>query len=187
VTLEALLRATCDTLNDTGIPFMLTGSVATAFHGASRATMDVDFVIDPTMAQLDVLVTRMLASGAYVSLEAAHDAFRDRTMFNVIDPDTGWKADLMIRKDRPFSEMEFGRRQTAEFFGTEIHVASLEDIVLSKLEWAKLGGSARQLDDVRGLLRIRAGDVDLAYIERWIDVLGVRAQWELASTNKDRS
>jgi hypothetical protein len=58
--------------------------------------------------------------------------------------------------------------------------------VLSKLEWAKLGGSARQLDDVRGLLRIRAGDVDRTYIERWVDVLGVRAQWDLVSTDNDR-
>lgn len=187
MTLEALLRAACDALRDTGVPFMLTGSVATAFHGASRATMDVDFVIDPTMAQLDLLVTRIVASGAYVSLEAAHDAFRTRAMFNVIDPDTGWKADLIIRKDRPFSVMEFERRETAEFFGTVIHVATLEDVVLSKLEWAKLGGSARQLDDVRGLLRIRAGDVDLAYIERWVDVLGVRAQWQFASTDNGRS
>ena len=83
--------------------------------------------------------------------------------------------------------MEFERRETAEFFGTVIHVATLEDVVLSKLEWAKLGGSARQLDDVRGLLRIRAGDVDLAYIERWVDVLGVRAQWQFASTDDGRS
>ncbi|MCC6245409.1 MAG: hypothetical protein IT353_21385 [Gemmatimonadaceae bacterium] len=186
MTLEALLRGACDALRGSDIPFMLTGSVATAFHGASRATMDVDFVIDPTVAQLDLLVARMLASGAYVSLDAARDALRDRTMFNVIDPESGWKADLIIRKDRPFSAMEFGRRQSAEFFGTVIHVATLEDIVLSKLEWAKLGGSARQLDDVRGLLRIRAGDVDLAYISRWIDVLGVRTQWEVASTDDDR-
>ena len=46
MTLEALLRTTCDALRDIHIPFMLTGSVATAFHGASRATMDIDFVID---------------------------------------------------------------------------------------------------------------------------------------------
>mgnify|MGYP003382469114 CR=1 FL=1 len=68
-----------------------------------------------------------------------------------------------------------------------IHVASVEDLVLSKLEWAKIGGSARQLDDVRSLLRIREGDVDLAYLERWIDVLGVRPQWEMASADVDRS
>ncbi len=183
MTLESLLRAACDTLHDSGIPFMLTGSVATAFHGAGRATMDIDFVIDPTVGQLDRFVEQVQASGAYVSREAAHDALRHRTMFNVIDPETGWKADLIIRRDRPFSEEEFGRRTAAEFFGTMLHVATLEDVLLSKLEWAKLGASARQIEDVQSLLRIRQGDIDLAYLDRWIDVLGVRAQWALASTD----
>jgi len=35
-------------------------------------------------------------------------------------------------------------------------------------------------EDVRGLLRLRADDIDRAYIERWLDELGVRAQWMLA-------
>jgi hypothetical protein len=52
---------------------------------------------------------------------------------------------------------------------------------LSKLEWARLGGSARQLDDVRALLRINAGHVDMDYLERWLDALAVRPQWESAS------
>ena len=64
-----------------------------------------------------------------------------------------------------------------------LHVATLEDVLLSKLEWTKLGASARQIEDVRALLRIRQGDVDLAFIARWIDVLGVQAQWALASTD----
>ncbi len=143
--------------------------------------MDIDFVIDPTVRQLDALVSRMEASGAYVSREAAQDALLHRTMFNVIDPETGWKADLIIRKDRPFSTVEFERRQATEFFGTSLHVASLEDVLLSKLEWAKLGGSARQVEDVRALLRVSAGHIDLTYVERWLDVLGVRALWDLAS------
>ncbi len=181
MTLDALLRSACAALHVEGIPFMLTGSVATAFHGSSRATMDVDFVIDPTAGQLDALVSRVDAGGAYVSREAARDALRHRTMFNVIDPQTGWKADLIIRKDRPFSTEEFSRRQPLEYFGTSLHVASLEDVILSKLEWAKLGGSSRQLDDVNALLRINAGHVDLDYLQRWLDALGVRPQWESAS------
>ncbi len=160
---------------------MLTGSVASAFHGSSRSTMDIDFVVDPTRHQLDALVSRVEATGTYISREAAHDALLHRTMFNMIDPETGWKADLIIRKDRPFSEAEFARRQAADFFGTSLHVASLEDVMLSKLEWATLGGTARQIDDVRALLRINAGHTDVAYVERWLDVLGVRRQWELAS------
>ena len=181
MTLDSLLRSACDALRSSGIPFMLTGSVAAAFHGSSRATMDIDFVIDPTVRQLDALVSRMEAFGAYVSREAAQDALLHRTMFNVIDPESGWKADLIIRKDRTFSAVEFERRLATEFFGTSLHVASLEDVLLSKLEWAKLGGSARQIEDVRALLRVCAGHIDLTYLDRWLDVLGVRALWDLAS------
>ena len=181
MTLDALLRSACEALQSEGIPFMLTGSVATAFHGSSRATMDIDFVIDPTVRQLDALVLRVETSGAYISREAARDALLHRTMFNVIDPESGWKADFIIRKDRPFSAVEFARRQAVEVFGTSLHVAALEDVILSKLEWAKLGGSARQIDDVRALLRINTGRIDVGYLERWLDALGVRTQWELAS------
>lgn len=55
--------------------------------------------------------------------------------------------------------------------------------MLSKLEWAKLGGSTRHIDNVnvRALLRINADCIDMAYLEHWLDVLGVRAQWEWAS------
>ncbi len=42
---------------------MHTGPVATAFHGASRATMDIDSVIDPTVGQLDRFV-REVEDGA---------------------------------------------------------------------------------------------------------------------------
>ena len=82
-------------------------------------------------------------------------------MFNVVDVESGWKADLIVRKTRPFSEEEFRRRQPIDFFGVELDVASLEDVVLSKLEWAKLGGSARQLEDVRALLRLRDDELVL--------------------------
>lgn len=57
-------------------------------------------------------------------------------------------------------------------------MASPEDVVLSKLEWARRGGgSERQLRDVRGVLAVRQGALDVGYIERWLDVLGVRELW----------
>ena len=185
MTLDGLLRSTCEALRRAGIPFMLTGSVATAFHGASRATMDIDFVIDPTETQLDAFVTEIEASGAYVSRAAAYDALSHRTMFNVIDGESGWKADFMIRKDRAFSEEEFRRREATEYCGMPLHVVTLEDVLLSKMEWAKLGGSARQIEDVRALLRLHRGSVDTRYVERWIDVLDVRAQWNAATSAEE--
>lgn len=111
MTLEALLRVVGRSLADSGIPFMITGSVAAGFRGAGRATMDVDAVIDPTRAQLADFVTRLEQAGLYVSPEAAQEAFDVRGVFNVIDPDTGWKANLVLRKARAFSEAEFARRE----------------------------------------------------------------------------
>ncbi len=181
MTAEGMLRLVAGTLRETGIPFMLTGSVAAAWHGAGRATMDVDLVVEPTAIQLDDFVGRVAASGAYVSAEAAREALVHRTMFNVVDPQTGWKADLIVRKARAFSEAEFARRQSVDFFGVTLDVASVEDVVLSKLEWAKLGGSLRQIEDVRALLRLRGGECDAAYLRAWVDALALEPQWALAT------
>jgi hypothetical protein len=98
-------------------------------------------------------------------------------MFNVVDPESGWKVDLIVRKARAFSDAEFERRVRATYEGKQIHVATLEDVILSKLEWAKLGGSARQLDDVRALLALHADTVDVDYLTRWIQALGLHLQW----------
>lgn len=173
-------------LRDSGIPFMLTGSVASAYHGAGRATMDVDVVIDPQAIQLDDLLERVIESNAYVSPEAAREALLQHTMFNIVDPSSGWKADLIVRKDREFSAVEFDRRRMANVLGVHIEVATVEDIILSKLEWAKLGGSARQLDDVRVLINVNRPQLDTEYLDRWILALDIDAQWRAADGSGDR-
>jgi hypothetical protein len=140
--------------------------------------MDLDLVIDPNPQQLEALILAIDASGHCVSIDAAREAVTNRAMFNVVDPLSGWKADLIVRKLRQFSETELARGQPIDFFGVEIDVATVEDVVLSELEWAKLGGSARQLDDVRALLRMHADSYDAEYVARGIATLGVQAQWE---------
>ncbi len=167
-------------LDAAGIPAMLTGSFAAAFHGAGRATMDVDLVIDPTASQIRTLVASLPAAQYYVSLDAALEAHATESMFNVIDLATGWKVDLIVRKSRPFSRTEFERRLPTNFDGVSLAVATVEDVIVAKLEWAKLGGSARQLDDVAALLRVNKSTIDRAYLERWIGELGLSDQWQAA-------
>lgn len=161
-----------------GTPFMITGFVAAAHHGAARATMDVDAVIDPMPGQLADLVQQLEAAGLYVSESAAHEALADRTMFNAIDLWTDWKADLIVHKHRAFCTEEFARRLPTELLGERVAVATLGDVTLSKLEWATIGGSARQLDDVRRLLAIAGDAIDDAYLVRWIEPRGVRRAWQ---------
>ncbi len=164
---------------------MLTGSVAAAYHGATRATMDVDLVIEPTALDLERFVRRTHALGYDASIEAAHEALAMRALFNVIDPDTGWKADVIVRKARAFSEAEFARREEVDFLGVPVAVARAEDLIIAKLEWAALGASARQLEDVRLLLRIGGAELDRAYMDRWVRELRLTALWE--EVQRDRT
>jgi hypothetical protein len=92
-------------------------------------------------------------------------------------------SDPATRKPRPFSRSELDRRTKAQVLGVPVSVASAEDTVLAKLEWAKLGSSERQLQDVRGILDVNGGALDRAYIESWLDDLGVRELWERVQSN----
>jgi hypothetical protein len=167
------VRRLVELLESAQIPYMVAGSLASSFHGHPRATNDVDFVIAPTESQLRCFLN-ILGTGYYVSEEAALAALRRGSAFNVIDMDTQWKADLRVRSGRPFSLMEFDRRQKAPVLGLDVCVVSAEDVILSKLEWARESGSTQQLDDALGVLQAQQGSLDEAHLMKWAEELGVR-------------
>jgi hypothetical protein len=159
---------------------MVTGSVASSYHGEPRATRDLDVVIDPAPDALDRLVAGLAADGWYIDADVARRALTERTQFNAIDVATGWKVDFLVRKDRPFSVEEFGRRLRAQLLGAHAWIASPEDTIVAKLEWAATGGSDRQLADVAAMVDIGGDSLDRAYIERWVAELGVLPFWRRA-------
>lgn len=151
--------------------------MAAAVHGAGRATLDIDLVIEPTGAQLRTFIGSLVNLDLYVSDDAAAEALAHESMFNVVDARSGWKADLIVRKSRAFSKMEFARRQPILFDGIQLWVATIEDLMIAKLEWASLGGSSRQIEDVSNLLRIADDQIDLEYVTRWVELLHLQTQW----------
>lgn len=177
MTFPELLRRIVSVLDEEGIPYMLTGSLAAAFHGVPRATQDIDLVAGVEEKHLGSLVQGLIDLDLCVNLEAAHEAVVTQGQFNAIDPKTGWKVDLFVRKERRFSQEEFARRTRGKVEGFEVALATREDMILAKMEWAKLGSSMLQLDDVRILLERGEHNLDLEYIERWVDELGLDAQW----------
>lgn len=161
-----------------GIDYMVAGSLASSHHGLPRATNDADVVIDPVPEALDRLVSSLAADGYYVDARVARDALARRRPFNVVDPETAFKIGLIVRQDRPFSREEFARRMRVPFAGGEASLATAEDTILTKLEWARrAGGSERQLADVAGIVAVSGERLDLSYIERWAEALGVAELW----------
>lgn len=96
---EEALRRLLEILNRNQIPYMLTGSVATSYHGRPRSTHDADVVIDPELHQIEGLVRDLETASFYVNAEGAVLAFRQRRQFNVIDTGAACKIDLIVRKD----------------------------------------------------------------------------------------
>jgi hypothetical protein len=174
----AFLARLIEALDQAGVPNMIAGSFASSLHGLPRATQDIDMVVDPTFQSLDRLLVLLESDDLYLDAEVAREEFRRRGQFNVIEVESGWKADLIFRKARPFSVSELERRAPSIVLGVRVFAASAEDTVLAKLEWAKLGESERQLRDVRGILEVKGATLDRVYIERWLDQLGVRELWD---------
>lgn len=172
-------------LEECGVAYMLVGSFASSFHGALRSTYDIDLVIEASPAQLSALITALQREGYYAELDAALDAHRNQSLFNVIDTTTGWKIDLIFRKSRPFDQEEFRRRRAVKFFDIQLFVASAEDVIISKLEWVKLGGSQRQVEDVAKVLAVQWKALDQNYLSQWIGALQLQEQWSAAKQSAE--
>ena len=172
--LAAIIRE----LDRAGIPHMLAGSFASSYHGDPRTTNDIDLVIAPTRTSLEAFVRSLDPAEYYVSPEAALEALGRQGQFNVIVLESGWKVDLILRKERAFSHSEFERRELAAIEETQVFVATAEDTIVAKLEWARAGESERQLRDVVGILELRGSSLDLAYIERWVAELDLHGEWQ---------
>jgi hypothetical protein len=178
VALGAFLDRLTARLREARVPYMVVGSFASSLHGSPRSSQDLDLVVDPDEASLMKFVQALPVEEYYVDLDAARDAFRRRAQFNVIDMATAWKADLIIRRARPFSVEEMRRRHEGQIEGVPVFVASAEDTILSKLEWgARGGGSELQLRDASGIVEVRGPALDVAYIDHWAGELGLTDVW----------
>lgn len=89
-----------------------------------------------------------------------------------------FKVDVFLPSPRPFLQAQLERAERQTFsLETEISAkfASPEDTILAKLEWHRMGGevSDRQWRDIIGVLKTRAGELDLDYLRKWAAELHV--------------
>ena len=169
-----ILRIISDRLSAAALPFMLTGSFALTYYGRPRMTRDLDFVVTLQATDASTL-TDVFAADFYIDKDAISDAIRSRRMFNLMHLETAIKVDFIVRKDSPYRELEFARRQPVNIAGVSTWVVSREDLILSKLAWSLDSGSEMQIRDVRSLLDTT---VDWYYLRQWAPSLGVLALLE---------
>jgi hypothetical protein len=140
----------------------------------ARATMDIDVIIEIEHSDIERF-ERRFAGDYYVSLESIRRARERYSMFNVLNFTTGVKVDFITRRPTPAEAAKFDRRRVSRIGETEFWVISKEDLILSKLWWAKDSHSERQFEDVRSL--IESGS-DAAMIDNEIESQGLSRVWQ---------
>lgn len=152
---------------------MVTGSMATNFYATPRMTRDIDLVVELGEAEVERIVA-LFEDEYYIDRDMVEQAVRTRSMFNMINNALVVKVDCVVRKDSEYRREEFSRRRTVIIDGQPVTIVAPEDLILSKLEWAKESRSQMQLDDVRNLIT-SVQNLDRAYLNRWADRLGLAA------------
>lgn len=176
--LDVLKAVTAD-LEGAGIPYMVTGSMATNFYTVPRMTRDIDLVIELFERDVD-RITRLFQQDYYIDRDMVERAVREHAMFNMIHNALVVKVDCVVRKETEYRREEFARRRAVSIAGQRVFIVSPEDLILSKLDWAKESRSQMQLTDVRNLLNSVQG-LDTAYLTRWADRLGLSSLYREVS------
>ena len=168
-----ILKVVCQRLDKTGIHYMITGSIAANFYAVPRMTRDVDIVIEIRKEDTPRII-EAFKDDFYVDQDSVVEAIERRSMFNIIHNESVFKVDFIIRKESAYRELEFQRRRRVEVEGVSLWVVTPEDLILSKLFWAKDSLAELQLGDVRNLLS-NLKDLDKGYLEKWVRDLGLEA------------
>ena len=158
-------------LDSAGIPYMMTGSMAMAIYAVPRMTRDIDFVIECGPEDSD-RIAKLFEADCYVDRESIREAASNRSMFNIVHNEWIIKADFIVRKGHEYRRLEFDRRKQLDIQGTSISVVAPEDLILSKLHWAKESDSELQMRDARAIVE-GVADLDWPYLETWAAALGV--------------
>jgi hypothetical protein len=161
-----LLKQVAQRLECANIPYMLTGSLAANFYAVPRMTRDIDIVIELQFFDAKKII-QLFKDDFYVSNDSIHDAIKHQTMFNIIHNESILKIDFIIRKNETYRDTEFKRRKQVLLDETQIWIVAPEDLIISKLCWAKDSRSTTQLNDIRNIFQTTQ-DLDNEYIQKWV-------------------
>ena len=171
---ERLIRKVVQTLEEAGIEYMVTGSVASSLQGEPRSTHDIDLVVAPQRSMVEKLVEAFPSPDFYLSEASTLDAIDTGGMFNIIDTNEGDKIDFWMLTDEPLDQSRFSRKYAEAVMGFSIQVSSPEDTILAKLRWGQLsGGIEKQFADALRVYEVQYGKLDLDYLSDWAKVLDV--------------
>lgn len=176
-----ILKQVCAQLDNYKISYMLTGSFAANFYAVPRMTRDIDIVIEIQMKEAEKIF-QIFQKDFYVDKISIDEAIQHQSMFNIIHNELAFKIDFIVRKDNEYRLIEFKRKKRIQLDNMSIWIVSPEDLIISKLYWAKDSLSEMQIKDVKNLL-LTIHQLDHDYIREWVNKLDLEALYDKVCTH----
>lgn len=166
-------------LDALAVPYAVGGSLASGFHGEPRTTQDVDILIELPAQKVASLIASMRPE-FYVDLDAAREAVLHHGTFNAIHLAYHHKVDFFVAGSDLLDREQLGRRVQAALapeVSRPIFLTSAENILLRKLDWFRRGNEVSDLQwrDILALLKIQRGALDLEYVRRIAQRVGLES------------
>jgi len=180
---DTFLRSIIETLERLGLPYMIGGSVASSIYGEARSTRDVDVSVVLPLEQVGSFVQAFQSLDYYVLADAIIDAILARQPFNIIDAQSGYKADIFVvdpQNPTPLEQQALQRRRHQiydETSGAQAVLYSPEDVIVYKLQYYLEGRMPKHLRDIGAMLFVQGEALDYGYIAQWAERIGAADVW----------
>lgn len=175
-----LIELFAQPLNQSGIRYLVSDSVAAMLYGEPRVTHDIDFVVFLRSEDASRLAAIFPPPQFYVppaTVIAEEMARERRGHFNVIHADSGLKADFYTAGRDELHAWAFHHARHYVISQNSITLAPPEYVIVRKLEYYREGGSEKHLRDIRAMLAISGDLLDHPALLDWITRLGLETEW----------
>jgi len=181
-----LFRLFTDRLNEAGIPYAVTGSVASIVYGEPRLTHDIDLVLLLSIEKAPALRNMFSDREFYFPPdEVLINEIKRKTRghCNIIHLESGFKADIYLVGQDGFLKWAVDNAKKIEFEDSAISIAPPEYVIVKKLEYFKEGGSEKHLLDIKAILNNSRDQIDFNMLSNLISTWGLQETWEKVETS----
>ena len=174
-------------LEQAGVRYVVTGSVAVIAYGDPRMTHDIDLVVELQRSQISALVEAFPDEEFYCpppEVIAVESSRSSRGQFNIIHHKTGFKADIYPVGNDSFLAWAINNAKQFPFGSFSIKIAPPEYVIIKKLEYFKEGRSAKHISDIKGMLEASPDLIDHKKLHELLVRHGLLDLWQLIVTEK---
>jgi hypothetical protein len=171
--MEGLINALADVFNNLSIDYVIVGGVAVVSWGNLRTTRDVDIIISIGEKDVEDLVDALQGRDLAVSADDVRNSLEEKTHFTVFDKLSDFHADIKGTYTG-HDESALRRRREVEIGDMTVYIASPEEIIAMKLFY----GSEQDIKDAEGVYLRQKNRLDLPYLKKLCDELGVLSDFE---------